>query len=157
MPAGDASAWLERCCGAPRWVERMAARRPFGSREALLAAAREEWFALSRDEWIDAFRRHPRLGDREALRTKFASTRAFSEAEQAGVTGAADVVLDALSEGNRRYEERFGYIFIACASGQSAEALLASLTGRLANEPDVELGVAAEEHAKITALRLVRA
>ena len=134
----------------------MLARRPFGSRAALVAAARDEWFALSRDEWLAAFHHHPRLGDREALRTKFAATSALSAAEQAGVTAASDAVLEALAEGNRRYEEKFGYIFIACASGQPAAAILDQLRQRLAHDPVVEIHVAASEHAKITELRLLR-
>lgn len=155
-PAHEASTWLLQCCGAARWVKGMLARRPFSSHEALLAAAREEWFALSPAEWQEAFRHHPRLGGRGALETRLAATRALSAREQSALSAAPDAVLYALADDNRRYEEKFDFIFIACASGQTAEALLVALRERLANDPDRELGVAAEEHARITALRLSR-
>jgi len=154
--AEDAAAWLHACCGATRWVDRMLARRPFGSHDAVLQAAREEWFALSPLDWKEAFSHHPKLGDRHALRTGFAATRTLALAEQAGVASAPGDVLDALADGNRRYEQKFGYVFIACASGQQAEALLAALHVRLENDPATELLLAAEEQAKITALRLRR-
>src|SRR5262249_48008736 len=124
--APDAAAWLRTCCGSARWVERMLARRPFGSADTLQRAARQEWVSLSREDWLEAIGHHPRLGDREALRAKFAgpstALRAgatLSAAEQSGVTTAPDAVLDALADANHAYESRFGFIFIACAAGQS--------------------------------------
>lgn len=145
---------LWTCCGTPRWVERMLARRPFGSREAAVRAAREEWFALSRGEWLEAFGQHPRIGDVEAVRRKFGAARALSEREQSGVAEASERTLADLLDGNREYEARFGYIFIVCAAGKSADAMLAALRARLRNDPETEIRVAAEEHAKICALRL---
>jgi 2-oxo-4-hydroxy-4-carboxy-5-ureidoimidazoline decarboxylase len=145
---------LATCCGSTRWIDRMLARRPFGSREALFAAAREEWFALSPDDWPEAFSHHPKIGDRDGLRAKFAATRHLSEREQSGVDDAPEEVLDALAEGNRAYEQKFGYIFIVCASGKSAAEMLALLRARLPNNPEVEIRIAAGEQAKITELRL---
>lgn len=133
----------------------MTARRPFDSRDAVLSAAREEWFALAPHEWREAFAHHPRIGGREALRAKFASTRGLSEREQAGVAAASDDVLTALLEGNRDYEARFGFIFMVCASGKSAEEMLALLRSRLHNDPAAEIRIAAEEHAKVCELRLL--
>jgi 2-oxo-4-hydroxy-4-carboxy-5-ureidoimidazoline decarboxylase len=150
----EARAQLEACCGSARWVERMLSQLPFASRDALLAAAREEWFALTPDEWREAFRHHPRIGDREALRARFPGTAHLSEREQAGIAGAPDAILDALAEANRAYAQKFGYIFIVCATGKSAGEMLAMLRTRLLNGPDAELRIAAEEQAKITALRL---
>lgn len=155
--AEDARAMLLAACGSERWADRMLARRPFGSGNALLANAREVWFALSEQDWRDAFRHHPRIGDRESLRRRFPATHHFSEREQSGVATAGTDVLDALAEGNRRYLDRFGYIFIVCASGKSAEEMLAQLTVRLDNDPHTEIHIAAEEQARITALRLARA
>ena len=134
----------------------MVSHRPFGSRQAALDAARAEWLALDPQDWIEAFGHHPRIGDREELRRKFAATRALSEREQSGVSGASEEVLAALFEGNRRYEARFGYIFIVCATGKTADEMLAMLQARLANEPEKEILIAAEEHAKICALRLTQ-
>jgi len=146
---------LRTCCGSSRWIERMVARRPFESAATALRIAREEWFALTPDDWREAFSHHPRIGDVEGLRKKFASTRAFSEQEQSDVTGASDDVLGALVEANRAYETRFGYIFIVRATGKTAEQMLAILQSRLGNDPEVEIGIAAEEHAKICDLRLL--
>ena len=153
-PEPEARELLQTCCGAARWIDRMMARRPFGTREAAFGAARDEWFALSPSDWIEAFNHHPRIGDREALRRKYAATRTLSEREQAGVSEASEAVLGALLEGNREYEARFGYIFIVCATGKSAEEMLELLRTRLNNDPETEIRIAAEEHAKICALRL---
>ena len=150
----EARRLLVQACGSSRWAERMLARRPFGSREALLSAARVEWDDLSADDWREAFSHHPKIGDREMLRQRFPATHALSSREQAGVDTASDAVLDALAEGNRRYEDKFGYIFIVCASGLSAAEMLAKLTDRLGNDPAREILIAAAEQAKITALRL---
>jgi 2-oxo-4-hydroxy-4-carboxy-5-ureidoimidazoline decarboxylase len=145
---------LARCCGATRWVERMLVRRPFGNREGMHAAAREEWWALTPDDWREAFTHHPKIGDRDALRTRFAALRALSEQEQSGVVEASDAVLDRLAAGNREYEERFGYIFIVCATGKSAGEMLRLLEERLGNDAAVEIRIAAEEQSRITAIRL---
>ncbi|HVL68108.1 MAG TPA: 2-oxo-4-hydroxy-4-carboxy-5-ureidoimidazoline decarboxylase [Vicinamibacterales bacterium] len=153
-PPGEARELLRACCGSRRWVEAMLARRPFGTLDALLAAARDAWFALDRADWLEAFADHPRIGDREALTQRFPETRHLASREQAGVDGASDDVLTALAEGNEAYEGRFGYIFIVCATGLTAQQMLAMLRRRLENDPLTELRVAAEEQAKITALRL---
>jgi 2-oxo-4-hydroxy-4-carboxy-5-ureidoimidazoline decarboxylase len=156
-PLTEARALLRTGCGATRWVDRMLARRPFGTLEALLGAARAEWFALTPADWLQAFADHPRIGDREALARKFPDTHHLAAREQAGVTGASDDVLTALAEGNAAYEDRFGYIFIVCATGLDAAAMLVQLRERLDNDPWTELRIAAEEQAKITALRLAAA
>jgi 2-oxo-4-hydroxy-4-carboxy-5-ureidoimidazoline decarboxylase len=130
-------------------------RRPFGSNARLLQAARDEWFALTAADWREAFSHHPRIGDREALRARFPATAHLSEREQAGVNGAGHDVLDALADANRAYEDRFGHIFIVCATGKTAEEMLALLRGRLQNEPAGEVQIAAGEQAKITEIRLM--
>lgn len=150
----DARTLLLACCGSARWVDRMLARRPFGSRIGLLTAAREEWDALQPHDWREAFSHHPKIGDRASLRERFPATHQLSAEEQAGVSGASDAVLDALADGNRAYEDRFGFIFIVCATGKSAESMLALLRERLSNGPEDELRIAAGEQARITALRL---
>jgi 2-oxo-4-hydroxy-4-carboxy-5-ureidoimidazoline decarboxylase len=150
----DAREILRESCGSELWVQRMMARRPFGTRDALLAAAREEWFALSETEWQQAFGDHPRIGDRAALRDRFGAAPDLPGKEQAGVKGASEEILDALARGNREYLDRFGYIFIVCATGLSAEEMLDRLHARLGNDPWTEIRVAAEEHARITELRL---
>jgi OHCU decarboxylase len=145
LPAAGAERALLACCGSRAWAAAMAARRPFASLDALLAAADEEWRALPEADRREAFAAHPRIGERGGAR---------SEREQAGVRGAAAATLAELAEGNRAYEERFGHVFLICASGRSAEEMLAALHERIGNAPDVELAITAEEQRKITRLRL---
>jgi 2-oxo-4-hydroxy-4-carboxy-5-ureidoimidazoline decarboxylase len=149
-----ARAMFLRCCGATRWAERMAARRPFACEEKLLAAAEEIWRGLPRQDWLEAFAAHPKIGDLDALRGKFARGAAWSAQEQGGVAGASEATLRALAQGNCDYEARFGHLFIVCASGKTAEEMLALLQQRLHNDPEDELRIAAGEQEKITRLRL---
>ena len=135
----------------------MLARRPFETPETLLGAARAEWFALAPPDWLQAFSDHPRIGDRDALGRRFPETHHLASREQAGTAAATPDVLTALADGNAAYEDKFGYIFIVCATGLDAETMLARLRDRLGNDPWTELRIAAEEQAKITALRLAAA
>ena len=145
---------LMRACGSTRWVDRMMQRRPFGNDARLLFAARNEWFGLTEADWLEAFSHHPRIGDRAELETRFPTTHGLSAKEQARVGGATADVLSALADANEAYFNRFGFIFIVCATGKSAEEMLALLRLRLTNERSAELRIAAEEQARITALRL---
>lgn len=152
----DARAALARCCGAARWIDAMVRARPFADRTALLVAAERVADTLERADWLEAFAHHPRIGDRAALRARFATTAAWAADEQRGATAAEDDVLDALADGNRRYERRFGHIFIVCATGLNAADMLARLQARLGNDPARELQIAAGEQRAITRLRLFR-
>jgi len=145
---------LARCCGSRAWVEAMLAARPFADGAALRAAAERAALGLARGDWLEAFAQHPRIGDAAALRERFAATAAWAGAEQRGAAGAPGDVLEGLARGNRAYEERFGYIFVVCATGRSAADMLASLEARLSNDPAHELNVAAAEQRKIMLLRL---
>ena len=156
MPRLEVEAALLRCCGSVLGARRMAEARPFRDAAALFAAAERTWWDLGRDDWLEAFRAHPRIGERDAATPQGAEARAWSEREQAGMARAPEEVRTALDKGNREYEERFGHIFIVCATGKRAEEMLALLAARLANDPDTELRVAADEQRKITRLRLER-
>ena len=145
---------LRRCCAASRFVERLAGQRPFRDPAQLLAAADAALHELQPEDWRAAFAQHPRIGDKTALRARFTSTAAWATQEQAGTVGASADLLEALAEGNRAYETRFGYIFIVCASGKGAAEMLGLLEERLRHEPEAELRIAAAEQAKITRLRL---
>ncbi len=153
MPA-EALAALTRCCGASRWAEAMAAGRPYLDDAALLGASEAAWPLLIDADWREAFGHHPKIGDLESLKAKFADTGALAAQEQGQVAAADTSVLQALAEANRRYEEKFGYIFIVCATGKSAAEMLALLHARLPNPPEIELPIAAAEQKKITRLRL---
>ena len=154
LPEAEAVEALTRCCGAARWVRAMAAQRPFASSWALLIAARTEWVKAGREEILEAFGHHPRIGDLDSLRSKFASTAAWASGEQRGAEGADDQLLRNLAEGNAEYQAQFGWIFIVCATGKSAREMLGLLWERLENPPDLELQIAAAEQEKITRLRL---
>jgi len=154
LPFDAARAELERCCGASSWVERLCAARPFRDRDHLLSEAERGARALTPGDWREAFSHHPRIGDLDSVRARFGSTAAWAADEQRGAAGATESTLRALAEGNRAYEEKFGYIFIVCATGKGAGEMLALLESRLQNDADVELGIAAEEQSKITRLRL---
>jgi 2-oxo-4-hydroxy-4-carboxy-5-ureidoimidazoline decarboxylase len=149
-----ARAELLKCCHAARWADGMLERSPFATADDVYQAAAAVWSDLGDRDFLEAFEGHPRIGDIESLRKKFASTAAWAAGEQAGTSAAAEDTLAGLAEGNRLYEARFGHIFIVCATGKSAGEMLAILQDRLPNEPAAELRVAAAEQAKITRIRL---
>jgi allantoicase len=143
--AGEA---LRSCCAATAWTDPMVAARPFAHFEALTAAADDVWSRLGPDDWREAFAAHPRIGER--------SGGDWSREEQSGVAAASSETRTRLEAANRVYEERFGHVFLICATGKSADEMLAALERRLDNDPDTELAVAAEQHRKITRLRLAK-
>jgi len=145
---------LTRCCGSGRWVDEMIHRRPFATIEELYQRSDDIWFSLNGEDWLEAFSHHPKIGGKDSLRAKFASTSQWSAGEQAGVQAASEEVLDKLAEGNDAYEKRFGYIFIVCATGKSAGEMLSLLQQRLNNDPETELHTAIREQCKITRIRL---
>jgi OHCU decarboxylase len=141
-----ARAALLRCCGSRPWVEQMLAGRPFADDAGLFAAAERVWWSLGANDRLEAFAAHPRIGERAG--------DVWARAEQAGMAAADVAMLRAFSDGNRAYEERFGHVFLICATGRSADELAADLQRRLSNDPASELRIAAGEQAKITRLRL---
>ncbi len=149
-----ARARLARCCGAQRWVTHLLEQSPFASTAQLRHAADELWWVLGPDDWREAFTHHPKIGDMASLRTKFASTQTWAAGEQASVSEASEAILAGLARGNAAYEQKFGYIFIVCATGKSAQEMLTLLEQRLPNDPATELKIAAEEQRKITQIRL---
>lgn len=129
---------------------------PADSPEELLEKAEEIWYECSEDDWKEAFAQHPKIGDVESLTEKFASTAQWASGEQSGVKAATAETIAALAEANRLYEEKFGYIFIVCATGKPAEEMLGLLQQRLNNEPADEIRIAAAEQNKITKLRIIK-
>jgi 2-oxo-4-hydroxy-4-carboxy-5-ureidoimidazoline decarboxylase len=150
---------LARCCVCERWIAPVAAGRPYASREALLAVGEAVWAqllepVLMEPYLLEAFAGHPKIGDLDSLRERYSGGRELAAAEQAGVADADEALLQRLAEGNRAYEERFGFIFIICASGRSAEEMCEALEQRLRNDRETELAVAGAEQGKILRLRL---
>jgi 2-oxo-4-hydroxy-4-carboxy-5-ureidoimidazoline decarboxylase len=145
---------LLKCCGSSTWVKMMMTYFPVDTMEELLEEAEEIWYECSEDDWKEAFAHHPKIGDVESLTKKFVSTAQWASGEQSGVNTASKETIEALAKDNKKYEDKFGYIFIVCATGKSAAEMLAILQSRLPNTPDDEIKIAAEEQNKITKLRL---
>jgi allantoicase len=142
---------FRRCCGSIGWADRMASTGTFLDEAHLLRTAEELWWTCSPDDWQHAFAAHPRIGDAAA---KDAATAAWSAGEQQGAAAAEAATRAALADANRAYADRFGFIFIICATGRSADEMLAALRARLGNDVDTERRTAAEEQMKITRIRL---
>jgi 2-oxo-4-hydroxy-4-carboxy-5-ureidoimidazoline decarboxylase len=146
---------LTKCCGSSAWVNKMLPFFPADDLVELLEDAEEQWFKCSEEDWKEAFAQHPKIGGIDSLKTKFASTAiGWASGEQSGVNIASQKTIEALAEGNKKYEDKFGYIFIVSATGKSAEEILEILESRLLNDPKEEIETAADEQNKITKLRL---
>lgn len=154
LPNAQAREALALCCVSRRWIDAMLAGRPYASRAGLLAHSDAVWSELDQADFLEAFEGHPKIGDVGSLRAKYAASGALAAHEQSGVSEADEATIQRLARGNERYEQRFGFIFIVCASGKSAQQMCALLEQRLENERDAELRVAAEEQRKILTLRL---
>jgi len=141
------------CCGARRWAAAMVATRPLGSIVALSEAADEVWGKMEEADWMEAFACHPRIGERKAARAT-AQSMAWSRQEQAAAAGAEERVLSELTDDNALYEKQFGFTYIVCATGKSAEEMLAILKQRLTNDRATELREAAEQQRQIMQIRL---
>jgi OHCU decarboxylase len=150
LPDEEAAAELLAVCHSRRWAKAVAAGRPYADLAALERAADQVWLGLSPEDWLEAFAAHPRIGQGGG------ASADWSRQEQAGVGGAGQDVQDQLARGNAEYEARFGHVFLISAAGRDATEILAALTDRLGNDPATELRVAAEEHRRITRLRLER-
>ncbi len=150
----DAAFAFENCCTSSRWIEGMAARRPFVSIQQCQEVALDVWNALGASDFLEAFEGHPKIGDVTSLRKKFAHTKQLASGEQSSVNVASEETIQALADGNTQYEEQNGFIFIVCATGKSAVEMLDILQSRLPNTREQELKIAAGEQAKITAIRI---
>jgi len=158
LPIDEATKAILPCCGSKVWAQGMAARRPLAHESALLAVSNEVWRSLSRSDWMEAFQSHPRIGESRheppPLQSPSTQSLAWSAQEQRNVADADAIVRGALADANREYEQRFGRIFIVCATGKSAPEILEILQRRLQNDPETELLEAAEQQRQITEIRL---
>ena len=154
LPEKEAEAELLKCCGSTLWARRMATKRPFHDLPELLSMADAIWWSLDAEDWLEAFSRHPKIGEKESARAQVREAQQWSEHEQAGTNTAAEETRAALAAANREYEKKFGYIYIVCATGKTADEMLSILRERLQNDAERELRIAAEEQRRITHLRL---
>jgi len=154
LPPTDAEAEFLKCCGASRWAHEMAVARPFASADKVFAEADRVCARLTHEDWLEAFRAHPKIGEHKAATAQTKEAQEWSAKEQSGLERALTDTKTALARGNVEYERRFGYIFIVCATGKTAEEMLDILNRRLTNDEGTEIKMAAEEQRKITRLRL---
>jgi allantoicase len=150
----DAAKELLQCCGSRRWAGQMAGARPYENLADLIAKGDRIWRSLDRDDWLEAFRSHPKIGEKRAAEPVSTQSSQWSGQEQAGVNTALAETTNALATLNHAYEQKFGFIFIICASGKTSAEMLAALRERLEHDESDELPIAAAEQAKITELRL---
>ena len=154
LSAEEAAKELRQCCGSRRWTDQMSNDRPYQTLESLITHADRVWWSLTSEDWLEAFRSHPKIGEKKASDNISTQSQQWSGQEQAGVSSASQDTANSLAELNRGYEQKFGFIFIICATGKTSDEMLAALKERLANDADTELRLAAAEQAKITELRL---
>ena len=147
-----AAAAILPCNGSPAWASQLAALRPFATPFDLTCTADIIWRALPVDAQQQAFDSHPRIGEHHA-KSATAASLALSATEQS-TAQLTPTTQTELAAANRLYEEKFNRIFIICATGKSADEILAILHHRLRNDPATELREAAEQQRQITQLRL---
>ncbi len=147
---------FSQCCTATRWIQGMVEATPYASLDRVKTTADRLWSSMETADYQEAFDGHPKIGDPASLKKKYAATHDLAAHEQASVALACDKTLAELVYFNRRYEERFGYIFIVCATGKSAAEMLRLIKQRIDHPPEDEIVLAAEEQRKIMQLRIDR-
>lgn len=157
LPFAEAKALFSQCCSAEAWQDLMVSSRPYDDYSAVLLAAEQHWAVMTEADYLQAFDGHPKIGDVQSLRKKYATTKALAANEQSGVQQASDETLQGLAKANQNYLQRFGFIFIICATGKSADEMLQALLARIDNPRALELKIAAAEQMKITQIRLAKA
>jgi len=156
--AGSAAGLLRPSCASARWIGRLVSGRPYGTLPALVTASDAAISALGWPDIEQALAAHPRIGDRPDPGTTGADREAaWSRQEQSGARDAPADVQAGLRAGNVAYEERFGHVFLICATGMSAASVLAALQARLGHDPVAERAVVRDELMKIVRLRLAKA
>ena len=154
LPKEQLKAELFKCCGSNRWVEKMLPFFPADDMAELLYDAEDQWYECNETDWLESFNHHPKIGDMDSLKKKFATTAGWASGEQGAVAEASEETLKALAEGNEAYEKKFGFIFIVCATGKSADEMLQLLQERMPNDKEHEIIIAMDEQNKITQIRL---
>ena len=144
------------CCGSQAWAAALAGRRPIADEDSLIDASTSIWFALPEDAWQEAFDSHPRIGQTFPQTSATEESLRWSALEQRAALSQDETIQLALKEANHRYEQKFGRIFIVCATGKTSAEMVAILEARMKNDAATELREAAEQQCQITQLRLHR-
>ncbi|PQQ13952.1 uric acid degradation bifunctional protein TTL isoform X1 [Prunus yedoensis var. nudiflora] len=147
---------LFACCESTKFAKEMAKASPFSSLDEAVTAAREIWFnQVDVNAWLQAFSAHPQIGHSSS--SSNATSAQWSKGEQAtAFATATNSSLQELSEWNAKYRQKFGFVFLICASGKSTDGILTELKKRYPNRPIAEFEIAAQEQMKITELRLAK-
>lgn len=154
LPKKLATQALLDCCGSREWASRIVASRPFATAATLYSKADTIWTELGPKDWLESFQHHPPIGGKRAAAKQSSTASRWSAKEQSSAQKASPGTLALLAAGNRSYADKFGYVFLICATGKTSEEILQALRKRLSNDPETELAIAAEEQRKITRLRL---
>jgi 2-oxo-4-hydroxy-4-carboxy-5-ureidoimidazoline decarboxylase len=154
LPIDRAKHLFMQCCTSEKWIEKMVASRPFTDTNGLRETADSIWNHLNEKDYLEAFDGHPKIGDIGSLKAKYANTKELASGEQSGASNTTDEIIVELAKSNRAYEEKYGFIFVVCATGKSAREMLSLLKDRLKNDRQQELEIASEEQRKIFHLRL---
>jgi len=144
------------CCGSHAWAAALASRRPIADEGSLVKISSDVWLTLPHEDWQEAFDSHPRIGQRHAQAHATDESLRWSAQEQSAALSEDDAAKLALAEANHRYEQKFGRIFIVCATGKTSTEMLAILESRMKNDAATELLESAEQQRQITELRLRR-
>lgn len=156
LDAESAAREVVPCCGSSAWAAQLAAKRPIADEPSLLETSNTIWFSLPEEAWQQAFDSHPRIGQKHAQTQATEESLRWSAQEQHAAVSEDAAPKLALEQANHRYEQRFGRIFIVCATGKTAREILSILEQRMTNDPSTELREAAEQQRQITELRLRR-
>ncbi len=154
LPQEEAVREIFPCCGSKTWAASMVSKRPIRDEASLIATSDAIWRGLGEPDWLEAFRSHPRIGESHTEKASAEQSSAWSAQEQQKAATADEAVKMALKWGNREYEQKFGRLFIVCATGKSASEILEILRRRLHNDEATELRQAAEEQRQIMHIRL---
>mmetsp|Transcript_28701 Transcript_28701/g.71095 ORF Transcript_28701/g.71095 Transcript_28701/m.71095 type:complete len:176 (+) Transcript_28701:136-663(+) len=151
MPRDEAYKAFFACCGSQKYANGLADSRPFADLQELLKVSDAIWGACLKEDVLEAFLAHPKIGDSKGA-AKHGGKWAANE--QKGMNEAKQGTAEAMAQGNEDYEKKMGFRYIVCATGKSAEEMLAILQGRIGNDPVTELANGKAEQNKITHLRL---
>lgn len=144
----EAEHLLFQCCSSKKWTQKLVLKRPFSNIHEMLNQANQIWFSLDKEDWLEAFSHHPAIGGKPNSK--------WSKEEQSGVDTASNEILKEFQNENIRYQKKFGYIFLICATGKSVQEMLQALQIRINNNSDIELKNAVQEQAQITKIRLLK-
>jgi 2-oxo-4-hydroxy-4-carboxy-5-ureidoimidazoline decarboxylase len=150
----EAGSMFRNCCGSAVWAARMVASRPFVSESELLETAAAIWKDLDQSDWLEAFAAHPMIGETKSAPGQQVLSAKWSAGEQSGMSSADELLKQELAGANRAYYEKFGFIFIVCATGKTPAEMLELCRTRFSNNREREVCIAADEQMKITEIRL---